>query len=111
VKEVSSSYPARPVRHNGKKNRVVFFAAGTGNPYFRRTRRTALQRMEIGRRDPEGTRDGPEFTDARFPNRFRSEIFCRDFLTRRDEQEPEVIGRNGDFAVAWTTAWPIVCAL
>jgi len=99
MKEVSELFiRRRAVRHLEKK-RVVIFAAGTGNPYFSTDTAAALRAMEIKadvilkatRVDGVYDADPEQIPDAKF--------FCRDFLPRGVEPEPESDGRDGDFAV------------
>ena len=48
ISEVAESYIRRKALRHLKKNRVVIFAAGTGNPYFTTDTAAALRAMEMG---------------------------------------------------------------
>jgi len=48
MREVAEPYIRRRAIHHLEKNRVVIFAAGTGNPYFTTDTSAALRAAEIG---------------------------------------------------------------
>jgi uridylate kinase len=48
MKELAEPYIRRRAMRHLEKNRVVIFAAGTGNPYFTTDTAAALRAMEVG---------------------------------------------------------------
>ena len=99
MNQVSEPFIRRRAMRHLEKERVVIFAAGTGNPYFSTDTAAALRAMEI-KADVilKATRvDGiydadPEKVSGR-------EVFRGDHLPRRAAPEFEGHGRDGDFAV------------
>jgi uridylate kinase len=71
VREVAEPYIRRRAIRHLEKDRIVIFAAGTGNPFFTTDTAAALRALEIGaeallmaKNDVEGVYDGDPRTDA-----------------------------------------------
>lgn len=73
VKELAEPYIRRRTMRHLEKNRVIIFAAGTGNPYFTTDTAAALRAIEIGadvilkatKVDGVYTKDPKKFKDAK----------------------------------------------
>jgi len=71
VREVAEPYIRRRAIRHLEKNRIVIFAAGTGNPYFTTDTAAALRALEVGaeailmaKNGVEGVYDGDPHADA-----------------------------------------------
>jgi len=92
VKEVAEPYIRRRAIRHLEKNRIVIFAAGTGNPYFTTDTAASLRAMEIGAdivlkgtrvdgvysADPELDRHAKRYTELSFTDALTNKLGVMD---------------------------------
>jgi uridylate kinase len=92
MRQISEPYVRRRATRHLEKNRVVIFAAGTGNPYFTTDTAASLRAMEIGAeavlkgtkvdgvydKDPKKHTDAKRYTSLTFMDVLKEELKVMD---------------------------------